>query len=36
MEVRLNSFLIAILFAKALNYLPIFINPNIQNEKSTY
>lgn len=36
MEVKLNSFLIAILFAKALNYLPIFVNSNLQNEKSSY
>ena len=36
MEIMLNSFLIAILFAKALNYLPTFVYPNIQNEKSTH
>lgn len=32
MEVTLNSFFIAILFVKTLNYLHAFITPNIQNE----
>ena len=36
MEIMLNSFFIAILFAKALNYLLSFVYPNIQNAKFTH